>query len=112
LTGPTSSGFESISELPQVSLNVKYKTRSENGRYFIDVEIKNSSKALAFFTQLQFLDEQDKPVRPSFYTDNFFSLLPGETKKVTVETASGNVPAQRSFVVKGWNIKRQVFNLK
>lgn len=112
LTGPTSSGFESLSELPEVKLSTKYKTRQENDKFFIDAEIKNTSGNIAFFTQLQFLDEKEKPVRPSFYTDNFFSLLPGESKKVTIETADEKLSLRNSFVIKGWNVKKQVFTLK
>jgi exo-1,4-beta-D-glucosaminidase len=108
-TGPAASGFEPLAELPEVQLRVKYKTRVENGRHFIDAEVRNTSKAIAFFTQLQFLNSTDKPVRPSFYTDNFFSLLPGESKSVTVETASADLPAEKRFVVKGWNVKKNVF---
>ena len=107
-TGPAASGFEPLAELPDVQLRVKYKTRTENGRHFIDAEVRNTSKTIAFFTQLQLLDGAGKPVRPSFFTDNFFSLLPGESRSVTVETASADMPAQKSFVVKGWNVKKSV----
>jgi exo-1,4-beta-D-glucosaminidase len=112
LTGPAASGFEPLSELPEVQLQVKYKTRVENGRHFIDAELKNTSGVIAFFTQLQLLNAADKPIRPSFYTDNFFSLLPGESGKVTIETASSDLPAEKHFVVKGWNVKKQIFALK
>jgi hypothetical protein len=66
---------------------------------------------LAFFTQLQLLDENKKPVRPSFYTDNFFSLLPGESKTILIETALEDMPAKPTFVVKGWNVKPKTFQL-
>ena len=46
-------------------------------------------------------------MRPSFYSDNFFSLLPGESKKVVVETALKNLPEKGRFIVKGWNVKSQ-----
>lgn len=111
LTGPTSSGFESLSTLKEAKLKTKYKTREVDGRYYIDAEIKNTSGSIAFFTQLQFLDGEGKPVRPSFYTDNFFSLLPGESKKVIIETASGKLPPKKQFVVKGWNVERKEFIL-
>lgn len=111
LTGPASSGFESLSELPAVRLQTKYKTRQADGRYYIDVDIKNTSGSIAFFTQLQFLDQQGKPVRPSFYTDNFFSLLPGESHKVTIETGIEKL-SENVLVVKGWNVNKQTFPLK
>lgn len=111
LTGPTSSGFEELSKLKQVQLKIRYKTYQEDNRHFIKAEIKNPSSTVAFFTQLQLLDPDKKPVRPSFYTDNFFSLLPGESKTVIIETAESDMPSKPTFVVKGWNIKPSNFNL-
>jgi hypothetical protein len=111
-TGPTTSGFEDLSKLKQVQLKLRFKSFTKEGRHYVEAEIKNPTSTLAFFTQLQLLDANGKPVRPSFYTDNFFSLLPGESKHVTIETATGDMPELPTFVVKGWNIKRQLFALK
>ena len=111
LTGPTSSGFEDLSKLKQVQLKTQYKVYQENGRHFIKAEIKNTSSTLAFFTQLQLLDENRMPVRPSFYADNFFSLLPGESKSIVIETAMSDMPAKPIFEVKGWNVKPKEFKL-
>lgn len=108
LTGPTSSGFEDLAQLKQVRLKTKHKQIKRENWQVMELEIKNPTSSLAFFVQLQYLDENDKPVRPSFYTDNFFSLLPGESKKVIIETASDNLPTNGKFVVKGWNVKPQV----
>jgi hypothetical protein len=113
LTGPASSGFEDLSKLNPAKLTVDYQTREDSGKRFVDVKLKNVSASIAFFNQLQLLDSESKPIRPSFYTDNFFSLLPGETKSVTIETErknwkKGGAPV---LVVKGWNIKKQLFKL-
>ena len=105
LTGPTSSGFEDLAKLKEARLTTKQKVQQKEGWQVMEVEVKNPSSALAFFVQLQYLDDKGKPVRPSFYTDNFFSLLPGESRKITIETATGNLPANGKFVVKGWNVQ-------
>ncbi|WP_080905392.1 glycoside hydrolase family 2 protein [Parabacteroides sp. Marseille-P3160] len=112
LTGPTTAGFEDLSELKQTQLKVNYKTRKEQDRYFVEIDLRNTSGTIAFFTQLQFLDSNNKPIRPSFYTDNFFSLLPGERKSITIETNTSKLPVDRILVVKGWNIKKEVYSLK
>lgn len=104
-TGPASGGFESLSTMKTSVLNTKCQVKKDAKSYSIELDIKNPSKMIAFFTQLQLLDKDKKPVRPSFYTDNFFSLLPGESKHITIETA--NKPStQNSYtiVVKGWNV--------
>ena len=53
LTGPTSSGFESLNDMPTARLQTKYKTKEVDGRYYIEVSLKNTSSRIAFFTQLQ-----------------------------------------------------------
>lgn len=111
LTGPTTAGFQDLSRLKEVTLKVNHKTREENNRYFMEIDVVNRSAGIAFFTQLQFLDGDGKPVRPSFYTDNFFSLLPGEKKTITIETSKAKLPSKKQLIVKGWNIKKQVYSL-
>ena len=52
----------------------------------------------------------DKPVRPAFYDDNFFSLLPGESRtiKIRFEDKAAN-PKEVQLLVDGWNAVRQTF---
>jgi len=51
------------------------------------------------------LDAKKAPIRPSFYTDNFFSLLPGEKKNVTIETSKQIVNSKEIYlVVDGFNV--------
>lgn len=111
LTGPTTAGFQDLSKMKEVSLQVNYKTHEENNCYFVEIDVVNKSGEIAFFTQLQFLDGDNKPVRPSFYTDNFFSLLPGEKKSITIETSVTNLPTKKQMVVQGWNVKKKIFSL-
>ena len=40
----------------------------------------------------------------SFYTDNFFSLLPNESKTIIIDTRMEDMPSSASFVIKGWNV--------
>ena len=107
LTGPATSGFESLAELKEVTLKVKSGIKKKGDWQAMELNIHNPSSSLAFFVQLQYLDQNGWPVSPSFYSDNFFSLLPGESKKVTIETALKNLPANGKFIVKGWNVKPQ-----
>ena len=112
LTGPAASGFEELSKLKRGKLNTSYRMRKENNRYFVDITMKNVSNSIAFFNQIQFLDQKLQPIRPSFYTDNFFSLMPGESKTVTVETADKNIDEAPVLVIKGWNVERKQMSLK
>jgi mannosylglycoprotein endo-beta-mannosidase len=112
VTGPVTSGFEALKDLKPAKLNVSYKVSKHDASYVVNVMLKNTSSSIAFFNQLQLLDKNLSPVRPSFYTDNFFSLLPGESKSVTIETADKNVTASPLLVVKGWNITKKQYPLR
>ncbi|MDR3250771.1 MAG: glycoside hydrolase family 2 [Tannerella sp.] len=112
LTGPAVSGFEDLAKLKRAQLNVSCKIREEGTLFFVDITLKNKSSNIAFFNQIQLLDNKSFPVRPSFFTDNFFSLLPGESRSVTIETAVKNLNGTDArLVVKGWNIESKVFHL-
>jgi mannosylglycoprotein endo-beta-mannosidase len=105
LTGPATAGFEPLALMKKINLQTKSSVSKKDNSSFIELDIKNPTTTIAFFTQIQLLDEQGKPVRPSFYTDNFFSLLPGEVKHVTIETANPSVNMDNTkIVIKGWNI--------
>jgi mannosylglycoprotein endo-beta-mannosidase len=104
-TGPTTVGFQEINKLKNIRLKVSKTARESDGRYFVDVKLSNISNTLAFFIQLRFLDASKAPIRPSFYTDNFFSLLPGENKNVTIETSKQNLNGKEIYLfVDGFNV--------
>lgn len=113
LTGPTTSGFEIISDLDETRVSIsKMNVRTDDRSNYIDLTLKNSRKAISFFTQIQWLDSDGKPVRPSYYTDNFFSMMPGESRTITIETAKRDLPAgEYTLVVKGFNTVRQEMNV-
>jgi hypothetical protein len=98
--------------MKKVALSTKYSIAQKENKTVITIDLKNTTKSIAFFTQLQLLDELNRPVRPSFYTDNFFSLLPGEKKQVTIETFGLPKPlTQYHLVVKGYNVNSEIINL-
>ena len=107
--GPIHGGFESLNELPQTDLDYSVTTKELNGKKYYEVELKNSSKKLAFFNHLKLIDPVTKSLaKPAFYSDNYFSLLPGESKKVTIEIATKNLFANTKLVLDGFNVKGKV----
>lgn len=112
LTGPATGGFEDINKLVSTKVLVRFKTRIENEKHYIDLELKNTGKSLAFFTQIQWLNKDGSPIRPSYYTNNFMSLLPGESTSVSIETVLQNIPKGSCFlIVKGFNVKKQQYEI-
>jgi len=74
--------------LKPVNLVVRSKKEIVNGKCILKAEITNpsSSKAIAFAIHVQVLRSSDgERVLPLLMNDNYFSLLKGETKELTIE---------------------------
>ena len=113
LTGPATAGFQDIGKLAKTKIAVQHSTQIRDGRFFIDLQLKNADKSLAFFTQIQWLDMEGKPVRPSFYTDNFMCLMPGESRNVMIETGMNKLTKNEyQLVVKAFNADKQVCKVR
>lgn len=111
-TGPQYEGFEEINNLPRVSLKAGFTKKVDNDWARYTGTVRNPSKNLAFFVWLRLQDAASgKPVRPAYYSDNFISLLPGESRSITIEQdekVTGNRPTR--LVIDGWNVEKEVIS--
>lgn len=85
MTGPAVSGFSDIDKLPRAILSGSVKRREASGKIFLNVRIKNTSDKISFFTQVRLMDKEGAVLPETFCSDNFFSLLPDESRNVTIE---------------------------
>ncbi|HVE16108.1 MAG TPA: discoidin domain-containing protein, partial [Chthoniobacterales bacterium] len=110
LTGPEFAGFSDLSNLPKVTLSTVVTQRVENGKNYYRAQVTNPSASLAFMVWLRLKDgETNKPIRPAFYDDNFFSLLPGESRTIDIEYSDSILPSDTKLVVDGWNVARKQY---
>ena len=112
VTGPCTSGFQSLKDLGKASVKYSYAVREDDGRYYVDITLKNRSSSISFFDQIELLDSAGSHIRPTFYTDNFFSLLPGEQKTVTLDTSAESVQEGATLRFSGWNTPVVEYRLK
>jgi hypothetical protein len=104
LTGPQYAGFEDLNKLPAVALDSKLRRSKRGGSNLTTVTVSNPSKSLAFMIWLRLQNATTgKPVRPAFYSDNFFSLLPGESRQIEIEYSADIKAADTKLIVDGWN---------
>ena len=100
-----------LNSLPQVKLDVAPGFVQASQAAISEVRIKNPSNSIAFMIHLRlFQRENGDDVTPVFWSDNYFSLLPGEEKNVSghfnVDSASGN---HVGLQIDGYNVAPQTF---
>ncbi|MBE7178592.1 MAG: glycosyl hydrolase, partial [Mucilaginibacter polytrichastri] len=92
--------YSGLQRMKEVKLQVKI-TPVSNGK--LRVTLANPVNGpLAFFNRISVLDPQTKKrILPSFYSDNYVSILPGDEQVIDVEYPAGK---QKPLIeVRGWN---------
>ena len=94
--GSDDVALNGLNSLPATDLGVEAR---RNGQQ-VTVKLSNPSKVAVLETKLTLLDAKGARILPAYYSDNYVSLMPGETRDVTIDFDSG-APANLS--VRGWN---------
>jgi exo-1,4-beta-D-glucosaminidase len=96
-----------LEKLPKVKLQ-KSETVSQKGENtVINVKLKNPSQHVAFMVYMDLKKEQsNESVVPVFWNENYFTLLPGEERNVSVSVHTSDLQGQKPVVkVGGWNVE-------
>jgi hypothetical protein len=96
--------LQELNKLPPANLQVKFTANTNDAPTVLNAEISNIDKIPALAVRVILRDGQTgKRVLPAYYGDNFFSLLPGETKIVQIESRDA-LPEKIALGVDGWNV--------
>ena len=114
----TFADYTSLNKLPRVDLDAKAQYKKTAGEGTTTVTLHNPTSTLAFAVHLKVNrssnrrvsreGEQDDEILPVLWQDNYFALLPGETRQVTatyqMKENNNSVP---TVEVEGWNVNQK-----
>ncbi|HEY8971239.1 MAG TPA: glycosyl hydrolase, partial [Puia sp.] len=109
---PDSSGhYSGLQEMKKAALKVEAHTAGEGtsaGSRTVTVTLTNPAGGpVAFFNRLSLVDPATKKrILPVFYSDNYVSVLPGESRTITMEYRPVPGQAAPEVSVEGWNVDR------
>lgn len=98
--------FKDLGAMPTARLDAVVKRADAGGKCLLEATIQNPSGSIALMTHLQLRRQfTGQRVLPVFYSDNYFSLLPGESKTITIEASNADLRGDKPLVVlDGWNV--------
>ena len=75
----------------------------------VNLTLQNDAQnAVAFFVRAALVNKHTGlRVLPAFFSHNYISILPGETKTITVQTHTAIDAAQHALQIYGWNVPEQ-----
>jgi Exo-beta-D-glucosaminidase Ig-fold domain/Glycosyl hydrolases family 2/Glycosyl hydrolases family 2, sugar binding domain/Glycosyl hydrolases family 2, TIM barrel domain len=98
--------LKALGEMPTVVLETKVVRRDVDGKSFVDVTLHNPGTQIALMTHVQLRRKgSGERVLPVYYSDNYVSLVPNETRTITIEAATADLKGKTALVlVDGWNV--------
>ncbi len=106
--GANSSSYRRLNRLPAGTLSATAKSARAGESIRVRVELRNVGSGVALANKLTLLNAGDgSRILPAYYSDNYISLLPGESREIEIEypAKSANGPAQLGL--RGWNLAAQ-----
>jgi len=90
-----------------VDVKISWNTQRSDKEEVSRVAIENAGRNLAFFVRLKVTKGKGgEEILPVIRQDNYFSLMPGEKRKVTATYDSTSLQGATSALeVGGWNVK-------
>jgi hypothetical protein len=98
--------LQDLAKLPTITLDAKVERHDSDGKSLVSVTLHNPGTTVAVMAHLQLRRQKSgERVLPVYYSDNYVSLVPNETKTITIEAAQSDLKGEAALVVvDGWNV--------
>jgi mannosylglycoprotein endo-beta-mannosidase len=107
------TSFRDMLKMPKIKPVASAILESAGDDYLVTASLKNSNKTLAFFIRLKIETDAKEEVLPFYASDNYFSLLPNEERRITVQFHKEDVKGKQvKLIISGFNLWEQEIALK
>jgi len=98
-----------LNSLPETQINVTENIVSGEDKFILSAVVENISDKIAFFVEFRVLgDQSQSSILPIFWSDNYITFKPGETRTVTASFSSKDLKGENPVLkVSGWNIPKE-----
>jgi hypothetical protein len=95
--------YEKLNDLRKVDLKTDV---IRTGGTDATVSVTNQENETAFFIRLKVVDKEGNLILPAYFSESYFTLLPGNSKEIKVALPAGKATENSNgirLVVEGWN---------
>jgi exo-1,4-beta-D-glucosaminidase len=101
--------FKPLNDLPKTKIKIEKTVKQTDSAYEITLKINNPSDKVAFFIEAELSNIiSKKAILPVFWSDNYVSLLPNESKVLTVKCHKKGTGNKEPIIkIKGYNLSEK-----
>lgn len=99
------AGSRKMADMADQVVDIRATRRTDGEEAVVSVDMVNRGTIPALNAKLTLVDARGQRILPAYYSDNYVSLLPGESRRVEVRyplSASSKAPVVK---LRGWNVK-------
>jgi hypothetical protein len=106
LRGLDNEDYRAIRDLSKVKLEATTRAEQKGDLWLLTTELKNSSQVPAIMTRLKVIREKTGDrILPAIYSDNYITLLPGDSQTITTEVKQADTRGEKpAIVLSGFNV--------
>jgi len=98
--------LRALGDLPSVELEATARAERRGEEVHVALTLTNPGPSLAFFVNpVLVAGPDDEEVLPTFWSDNWYSILPGETRTVVGEVDAFRLSGEPRVRLGGWNVR-------
>ena len=106
LRSQEANNYQELKKLPKANLSSKMSYTELNREWSGKVTITNKSDVPALMIRLNVVGSDGEQILPMIYSDNYFSLMPDESKEVTLQWADRDTRGKKAKVmISGYNVE-------
>jgi len=111
--GATSPLYRQLTRLPTAVVAASATSTRSGDMTRVHVTLQNKGTAAALENKLTLVNASDGTrILPAYYSDNYVSLLPGETREVEIEYPTSASNGDPRVNLRGWNLAPTVVPMR
>ena len=105
--GGTNSQYRQLNRLAAATVTANASSTKSEQTVHVRVQLKNTGNDVALANKLTLLNANGARILPAYYSDNYVSLLPGESKEIDIEYPASAATGAAQVAIRGWNLMPQ-----
>ncbi len=106
--GAQNSSYRRLNRMGRAVISASAKSTRAGDNARIEVELRNTGTVSSIEDKLTLLNTADgSRILPAFYSDNYVSLLPGESRTIEIEYPAKAANGRAVLTLRGWNLSQQ-----
>ena len=111
--GAKPASYQELNRLAPTQLKAAATATASGDMVKVQVRLINSAAVVSLENKLTLVDAKDKArILPAYYSDNYISLLPGESRTVEIEYPTTVTHDPAEITIRGWNAMPQSIAVK